>query len=811
MTRFREVVDNALLAEELGFDGFGVGERHERPFISSSPPVVLSHIAALTSRIRLFTAVTTLSLLDPVRAFEDYATLDHLSGGRLELIIGKGNGAAQARAVPRHRRGPVGPQRRGLRAVPPALARGQGHLVRPGSARRWTTPRRGRGRCSSRSGSGTAARPARIRSTWPPATATRCSRRTSPIPIEPYAELVRHYRERWAHYGHDPADALVGAGTAGYYAARTSQEAIATYRPVFEARLARSSSAGPRAGLPDARGLRRAQLGPDRQPAADHRQGPPLPRAVRARGLHLHADAGGLTDAQHRDTLELFQSEIAPVLRREIPDPPWMARCRVPVPADLPPRPSPSGARPMTDTPLVHPRPRPDPLRLDRAPRRCATASTSPSRPSAFGYAALLVRRAPPQPRRRRHLARRRPRPDRRRHPTHPARLRRRAARATAPRCPSWRSSACSTRCTPAGSTWAWAAPAAAPSGRRAVAAPAASDAAVDGARPSDGLLHPAAVLLRASCSARRASPCSSGCCSSRAPSRRTTPSRSTTSWRCIAGTYRSPDGVEAHVVPGEGADAAAVDPRQQRRRRAPRSPGARGLPFAANYHVSPATRAGGRRRLPGGVPPVRGAGPAVRPRLRRRRRRPTTRRRARELATGYGLWVRSIRTGAGAIPFPTPDEAARHAGPTRTGPWCRTGSTPSSSVAGAGRRPARTVARRHRRGRAGRHHHHPRPRRPGPLLRAAGPGVGTARLPVSSERHLVVGVAPSQGEYKYWDHRRESQAEVAYGFRLARIVNEGRSWNDSRNGSDTTARFPQRSGEVSDTRFWGFALRYWR
>src|SRR3954462_15132792 len=93
--RLREVVDNAVLAEELGFDGFGVGERHERPFISSSPPVVLSHIAALTRRIRLFTAVTTLSLLDPVRAYEDYATLDHLSGGRLELIIGKGNGSAQ--------------------------------------------------------------------------------------------------------------------------------------------------------------------------------------------------------------------------------------------------------------------------------------------------------------------------------------------------------------------------------------------------------------------------------------------------------------------------------------------------------------------------------------------------------------------------------------------------------------------------------------------------------------------------------------------------------------------------------------------
>ena len=83
--RLRSVVENAVLDEELGFDGYGVGERHERPFLSSSPPVVLSHIAARTSTIRLFTTVTTLSLLDPVRAFEDYATLDHLSGAAWSL------------------------------------------------------------------------------------------------------------------------------------------------------------------------------------------------------------------------------------------------------------------------------------------------------------------------------------------------------------------------------------------------------------------------------------------------------------------------------------------------------------------------------------------------------------------------------------------------------------------------------------------------------------------------------------------------------------------------------------------------------
>ena len=89
--RFAAVVRQAQWAEELGFDGFGVGERHAQRFISSAPPVVLAYIAASTSKIRLLTTVTVLSLLDPVRVAEDYATLDQLSGGRLDVIIGKGN------------------------------------------------------------------------------------------------------------------------------------------------------------------------------------------------------------------------------------------------------------------------------------------------------------------------------------------------------------------------------------------------------------------------------------------------------------------------------------------------------------------------------------------------------------------------------------------------------------------------------------------------------------------------------------------------------------------------------------------------
>lgn len=88
--KFQNVIKQALLAEELGFEAYGVGERHGAPFQSSSPPVVLAAIAARTSRIRLLTTVTVLSVLDPVRVAEDYATLDHLSGGRLEMTLEKG-------------------------------------------------------------------------------------------------------------------------------------------------------------------------------------------------------------------------------------------------------------------------------------------------------------------------------------------------------------------------------------------------------------------------------------------------------------------------------------------------------------------------------------------------------------------------------------------------------------------------------------------------------------------------------------------------------------------------------------------------
>jgi probable LLM family oxidoreductase len=89
--RLEEIVAAAKLADEAGLDIFGLGEHHRLDFAVSSTPVVLAAIAQVTRRIRLTSATTVLSTSDPVRVFEDFATLDLLSGGRAEIIAGRGS------------------------------------------------------------------------------------------------------------------------------------------------------------------------------------------------------------------------------------------------------------------------------------------------------------------------------------------------------------------------------------------------------------------------------------------------------------------------------------------------------------------------------------------------------------------------------------------------------------------------------------------------------------------------------------------------------------------------------------------------
>src|SRR4029077_7717991 len=87
----RDVVAEGVLADQLGLDFFGVGEHHREDFAVSAPAGVLAAIAAQTPRIRLGSAVTVLSSDDPVRVFERFSTLDAVSGGRAEVILGRGS------------------------------------------------------------------------------------------------------------------------------------------------------------------------------------------------------------------------------------------------------------------------------------------------------------------------------------------------------------------------------------------------------------------------------------------------------------------------------------------------------------------------------------------------------------------------------------------------------------------------------------------------------------------------------------------------------------------------------------------------
>jgi probable LLM family oxidoreductase len=89
--RLANLLEAIELADQVGLDVFGLGEHHRPDFVSSAPAVILAAIAARTKRIRLSSAVTVLSSEDPVRVFQQYATLDLLSGGRAEIMAGRGS------------------------------------------------------------------------------------------------------------------------------------------------------------------------------------------------------------------------------------------------------------------------------------------------------------------------------------------------------------------------------------------------------------------------------------------------------------------------------------------------------------------------------------------------------------------------------------------------------------------------------------------------------------------------------------------------------------------------------------------------
>ncbi|MBU8852396.1 LLM class flavin-dependent oxidoreductase [Priestia megaterium] len=318
--KFQHVLNQAVLAEKLGFDAYGVGERHGAPFLSSSPPVVLSAIAAKTSHIRLITTVTVLSILDPVRVAEDYATLDHLSGGRLELIIGKGND-------PRHYPlfGITEEEQWESLAERYALLKQLwteenvtwSGRYRPPLTNVTTQPRPFQPSIPVWHGSASS-----------PLSTELAAKYGEPLfssnsfhPQAKYKALIDHYRERFAYYGHDPSRAIVGSGASSLYISNTTEEAIRRYRPYYNAfsnTEAAKHNQSPFTSLEDIVQHGPALVGSTEQiieKIIDYHN------AYGNEVLSISVD--GLSEAEQREQLERFASDIAPVLRKEIPSSVW--------------------------------------------------------------------------------------------------------------------------------------------------------------------------------------------------------------------------------------------------------------------------------------------------------------------------------------------------------------------------------------------------------------------------------------------------------------------------------------------------------
>lgn len=326
--RLAEVVDTGVAAERLGFDGYAVGERHAGPFLSSSPTVVLGAIAARTSTIRLLTGVTVVAILDPVRVAEDYATLDQLSRGRIELVVGKGAEAGHFDlfGLDEERQWDLQREKYELlrRLWSEEEVDWEGEF-RPALRGVTTLPRPYRGLPRIWHGSATSLNSPEL-----------AARHGDPLftanaiqPREAYAELIAHYREKFAEYGHDPARAHVAAGSGGLLIADSSQQAVERFRELYEAKVAQNFKpqlAG-RAGyntpfrtIEDAMGGGPQLIGSPQQ-IIDKILG--YHEVYRHDLQSISVDGFGLARGEQLETLQRFAEEIAPVVRKEAPSALW--------------------------------------------------------------------------------------------------------------------------------------------------------------------------------------------------------------------------------------------------------------------------------------------------------------------------------------------------------------------------------------------------------------------------------------------------------------------------------------------------------
>lgn len=309
--RIDAVVKIAKHADELGLDVFALGEHHNPPFFSSSPTTALAYIAAQTKSIILSTATTLITTNDPVKIAEDYAMLQHLAGGRTDLMLGRGN------------TGPVYPWfgkdiRQGI-----LLAIENYELLRQlwdnevvDWEGKFRTPLRGF-TSTPRPLDGVApfVWHGSIRS---PEIAEQAAYYGDGFfhnnifwPSYHTKKMVNLYRQRYAHYGHGrPEDAIVGLG-GQIFMAKNSQDAIRAFRPYFD--NAPVYGHGP--SLEDFMEQTPLTVGSPQQ-VIDRTLSFREYVGDYQRQLFL-IDHAGLPLAEVLKQLDMFAEEVLPVLRRE--------------------------------------------------------------------------------------------------------------------------------------------------------------------------------------------------------------------------------------------------------------------------------------------------------------------------------------------------------------------------------------------------------------------------------------------------------------------------------------------------------------
>ncbi|QYN23252.1 LLM class flavin-dependent oxidoreductase [Amycolatopsis sp. DSM 110486] len=324
--RYAQALNTAQRAEQIGFDAVALGERHAGPFLSAGVTVLLGAIAATTSRVRIQTGVTVLSISDPVRIAEDFATIDQLSRGRVEIVIGKGN---EARQLPMFGVEP-GQQWDQLAEKYELLRRlwREENVTWEGKFRGaldgvTTLPRPFAGAPRVWHGSATTLTSAELAAKWgdPLFSANAIQ------PRDNYKILIDHYRAEYDRHGHDPRYAFVGAGAGFLYLADSTQDAREHFGPVYEKMVEFFNKPGNH--TPGNEMVFRD---------IDHAiaEGPVLvgsPQQIIDKILYFHAAFGHdlqsfslptmLPHEQQLEMLERFAAEVIPVVRKEAPTTLW--------------------------------------------------------------------------------------------------------------------------------------------------------------------------------------------------------------------------------------------------------------------------------------------------------------------------------------------------------------------------------------------------------------------------------------------------------------------------------------------------------